>query len=182
MENDTVHGKRISKILTANEKVNLVTTEKLEKKYLRWGKQALNKWKKHIKIYKTFTIVYFKGENRWVGQYIDGTFKHPLIFIYLDEIKQDSRIDDGESLEANFKITIYHELGHALCEYQRKIGIKLIHQRKEEDFVERMARTIHYNRKLPAEFVLIDQLLCLIEKNKLKEKMEKDRKNNCKSK
>lgn len=164
--------KRINRSLTKKEKGNLLKENQIEKKYIRWKEQAFKKWRKHIKIYTKFSTAIFKNDYKWVGEYVSGTYKHPLIFLFLDMIKFDSRLDDGETLEANYKITIYHELGHALCEYQRKMGLKLISEKKEEDFVERLARTIHYNTPLPAEAILMDQVLCLIENNKLKDKVE----------
>ena len=166
---------RVRKLLTNNEKQNIILPHEVEKKYLKWNAEAFKKWKKHFKIYKEFTLLSFKGKNKcgFVGQYMTGNYKKPVIFVYLDEIRLDSNVvDDGESLEANFKITIYHELGHALCEYQRKAGIELVSKRREETFVEQLARTIHYNRILPIEGRLIDDVLCLWEHNKAKELKE----------
>lgn len=137
--------------------INRLTPAKVPEKYQRWLQQAFNKWQKHIPVYKGFNVVCYSGNSKFLGHYMCGSYKHPLILLYLDIIEDDAYLD---GLEATFKITVYHELGHALCQYQRKLGHKIISSSNEEKFVEMFSRRMHYNHPLQQEiYQMIDVIL-----------------------
>lgn len=137
---------------------NRIPPTKISGKYKKWTAQALNKWKNKFKIHSDFNLVFIKGHYKRVGEYVLGTFKTPLILLYIDVILDDGYLD---GIEGAFKITIYHELGHALCEYHRQFGIKVVSCAKEEDFVEELARRVHYNHKVHNEAVLMNNIIQL---------------------
>ncbi len=157
--------------LTKEELKRQIHPDKVKKEYIKWSEQAFKKWKKHFSIFEEISIVFVSGDYKSVGEYINGSYKTPRFILFLDMIEFDARIDEGETLEANFKITIYHELAHAMCEYQRKrkihpLIIKYKPFKKEEDFVEQVARCIHYKQPIPLEAILMDHILCVMSKNK----------------
>ncbi len=153
--------------LTKEEKKRQIPLHKVKKEYIKWTEQAFKIWKKHFSIFEEISIMFVSGNYKSVGEYINGSYKTPRFILFLDMIEFDARIDEGETLEANYKITIYHELAHALCEYQRKkkinpLIIKFKPFKREEDFVEKLARCIHYKQTIPLEAILMDHLLCVM--------------------
>jgi len=125
-----------------------LTPSKVPEKYIRWLKQAHKKWIKNTSLYHSFDVVFIGGDSKALGHYLIGTYKQPLILLYIDTIEDDAYLD---TLEATFKIVVYHELAHALCQYHRKLNLKTVPTSKEEKFVDMLSRRMHYNHPLQSE-------------------------------
>lgn len=125
-----------------------LTPSKVPEKYIRWLKQAHKKWVKQTSIYHNFDVVFVGGVSKYLGHYVIGTYQQPFILLYIDTIEDDAYVD---TLEATFKIVVYHELAHAMCQYHRKLNFRTVHPSKEEKFVEMFSRRMHYNHPLQKE-------------------------------
>lgn len=145
------------KISSLNEKIyeheyknipHRLTPSKVPEKYIKWLKQAHKKWLKHTSMYENFDVVFIGGKSKALGHYLIGTYKIPFILLYIDTIEDDAYLD---TLEATFKIVVYHELAHAMCQYHRKLNMKTVPSSKEEKFVEMLSRRMHYNHPLQQE-------------------------------
>ncbi len=135
---------------------NRLTPSKIPKKFITWMEEAHKKWLNHTEIYKNFDVIFFNGKSNVLGYYVIGTYERPLIFLYLDAIEEDAYLD---GLEGQYKIIIYHELAHALCQYQRKLNHRIVKNSKEESFVEMLSRRMHYNHSLQPEFCQMAKLV-----------------------
>jgi hypothetical protein len=134
---------------------------------------ALEKFKKAIPIFENIHIVWSDEHgrnNEALALYVHSSSlnSNPLIILFesafnsfLDDFKDDEYEYEQEAYHA-IETTIYHELGHAMCDIDNyfifKENYNVLDYEDEEVFVETFARDFYSNGKVSDDILFLSDL------------------------
>jgi hypothetical protein len=118
---------------------------------VKFTEQSLYKFLKKVKIWNTIKIVFVKDEE-------DGTLARfrsetsssiPIIMLFENNMIEGSEEYDVP-LWVTVETTIFHELGHAICELEYDMfGYEYLEYGDEEEWVEDFAYELHEHGTIP---------------------------------
>jgi hypothetical protein len=131
-----------------------------EKNYQRIIKDAINFFKSKIKIFDKINVELVDRTEETVGEYEHDSVFTGIPTIYINKVVLNSL--SGEDLVFAIRTTIFHELGHALCNIDNTyIFVKddnILHYEDEEDFVENFAVELNDRGIVPEEILKLANL------------------------
>ena len=124
----------------AKENYSLKSTR--DKIFLEYVEAAVKRFKKNFKNFKNIKIL-FTADNDCLGRYLGGSASsYPIILLCRKEMI-DCAKETGECLELIVHTTVYHELGHAMCELDRDCD-GILEYEDEEEVVEEFACDFYF--------------------------------------
>lgn len=118
-----------------NELLQIINKNNLPKNYKKWIKNGIKITKKVLKINKKFAVHFVKSSTAThLAEYVIGSYKKPVILLYLDNILKESKNEEISIKELFLRIGI-HETFHYFLE--RKYN-NLFEHDEEEDWVLNM--------------------------------------------
>lgn len=127
---------------------------------IKFSEKAIEQFKKDIELYKDIEIVFVRNIGGLLGKFRSGTASStPIILLSKKNILQSAK-KYNVSIKTTIETTIFHELGHALCELDFDLfGGRFLKFDNEEEWVENFAYDYYNWGTIPDELEnLIDEL------------------------
>lgn len=124
---------------------------KIHQEIIKYSKEALDTFKEKVPIWDDIRIIFVNkiGEGA-LGRFRSGTSSStPIILMSEKDILKGSK-KYNVPLWIAVETTIFHELGHAICELERDVfGYEFLEYGVEEDWVEDLAYQMHKYGDIP---------------------------------
>lgn len=120
--------------------------------FIEYSEGAKKEFMEAIDIFDDIKIVFVKRMNKnLLGKFRSGTATStPIILMSEDNILQSLK-KYKVSIETAVTTTIYHELGHAICELDNEVYDKFLNYDDEEDWVEDFAHEFYQYGTIPTD-------------------------------
>ena len=126
---------------------------------IKFSKEALKTFKEKVPIWKDIKIIFVnKIGGGALGRFRSGTSSTtPIILMSEKDILKGSK-KYNVPLWVAVETTIFHELGHAVCELERDVfGYEFLEYGIEEDWVEDLAYQMHEYGDIPHDLMVFIQ-------------------------
>jgi hypothetical protein len=124
---------------------------KIHQDIIKFSKEALDTFKEKVPIWNDVKVIFVnKIGDMALGRFRSGTsLSIPIVLMSEKDILSATK-EYNIPLWVAVETTIFHELGHAICELERKIfGYKFLEYGIEEDWVEDLAYQLHEYGDIP---------------------------------
>ena len=125
---------------------------KVHSDIIKFSKEAIDKFKGKVDIFKDIRIIFVSDIEDALGMFRSGTSTStPIILLSEKNILSGSKEYDVP-LWVAVETTIFHELGHAICELEYNVfGYGYLEYGDEEKWVEDFAYGLHHYDEIPAD-------------------------------
>lgn len=148
-----VLDKESDEYIEINNDYTIRDYNKIHQDFLNIVPIALKIFKENVKIWDDIKVVYVSkiGEGA-LGRFKSGTSSStPIIMVSEKNILNACKKYDVE-LDTAIKTTLYHELGHAICELEYDLyGYQYLEYSSEEDWVEDFAYNLFEYNEIPED-------------------------------
>lgn len=134
-----------------NDDYKIIDYSKIEQTFKDLVLTSLNKFKERVNLWKDIKIV-FVNKKDFLGMFRSETSTSiPIILLSYKELIKSAK-QYKVPLWVAIETTIFHELGHAICELERiEYGYKYLDYSDEEDWVENFAYELHEYDSIPQD-------------------------------
>ena len=129
----------------------IVDYTKVDSSLKESASESLDRFKNRIDLWKDIKIVFAKKlGGDLLGRFRSGTSTStPIILLSIKEILSASK-KYNIPIWVTVETTVFHELGHCICELERDIfGYKYLEYGDEEEWVEEFAYQLHEYDQIP---------------------------------
>lgn len=145
-------------LLTSGEEYDSIKYEygvktKINKDIIKYADDAIIKFKSKIKLWKDIKIIFVNDINgEFLGRFRSETSTStPIIMLSDSEILKGAK-EYNVPLIVAVETTIFHELGHAICELERDIfGYMYLQYGDEEQWAEDFGFYFHDYNEIPED-------------------------------
>ncbi len=122
---------------------------------VQYVQEALETFQKKVKLWDDIKVVFIKTDDDLLGRFRSETSSSTPIIMLSD----DNMVSGAEEYDVELWVvaetTIFHELGHAICELERDMfGYMYLEYGDEEEWVEDFAYDLHENGRIPDDLKL----------------------------
>jgi hypothetical protein len=126
---------------------------KVHSDIIKYSKEALEKFKEKVDLFDDIKIIFVnKIGDGALGRFRSGTSSSiPIVLMSEKDILKGSKKYDVP-LWVAVETTIFHELGHAICELEYNVfGYEYLEYGDEEEWVENFAYELHNYDDIPQD-------------------------------
>jgi hypothetical protein len=123
---------------------------------IKYTTESLEKFLKKVKIWKTVKVIFVENmEDDTLARFRSETSSSTPILMLSERNMVDGSEEYGVPLWVAVETTIFHELGHAICELERDMfGYMYLEYGDEEEWVEDFAYELHEHDRIPDDLKL----------------------------
>jgi hypothetical protein len=132
-----------------NDSYVVEDSQKIDPNIIRFCRDALQKFKCYVNIYDEVKIIFVKKIGNVLGRFRSGTaLSAPIVILSAKELLSGAK-EYKVPLSLVVETTIFHELGHAICEMDTDMEYDCLIISNEEEWVEDFAYNLYYNNEIP---------------------------------
>lgn len=118
---------------------------------IKMSNKAINQFKEDIDLFDDIEIIFVENIGGLLGKFRSGTASSTPIILLSDTNILKASKKYNVSLETTMASTIYHELGHAICELEESFDYQFLNYDDEEEWVEDFAYDYYNYGIIPDE-------------------------------